>query len=81
MACSCTKENRALARASGGGVHPAVVGVGVGGASAAVVGLITYYGAKMAGRLAGPLGLANGVLAGGVIGYLVADIYRRRVAG
>ena len=56
-------------------VHPAIIGAGAGIAAAAAVGLITYYGAKMAGRLAGPLGLLNGILAGGVIGYLAGSKY------
>ena len=56
-------------------IHPAIVGIGTGIAAASVVGLITYYGAKIAGRLAGPLGLLNGILAGGVIGYLAGTKY------
>jgi hypothetical protein len=56
-------------------VHPALVGVGAGLAAASVGGLVTYYGAKLAGRLAGPLSLLNGVLAGGVIGYLAGTKY------
>jgi len=56
-------------------VHPAIIGAGAGIAAATAVGLITYYGAKLAGRLAGPLGLVNGILAGGVIGYLAGSKY------
>ena len=56
-------------------IHPAIIGIGAGIAAASTVGLITYYGAKIAGRLAGPLGLLNGILAGGVIGYLAGTKY------
>lgn len=59
-------------------VHPAVVGVGAGVAGAGVIGLITYYGARLAGRLAGPLALANGVLVGGTLGYLAASYYAEK---
>jgi hypothetical protein len=62
-------------------MHPAAVGAIAGTGSAVAVGVITYYAAKLAGHLAGPLALANGILVGGTIGYLGGSYYAEKYHG
>lgn len=72
------RRARPLGRTQHKPVHPAVVGGVAGVASATVVGIFTYYSAKLAARMAGPLAVANGVLVGGAIGYLAGSYWNER---
>jgi hypothetical protein len=75
-ACEPLGASRTLARSRP--LPPGAVGAAAGVGTAVGVGLLSYFGAKLAGRLAGPIAVGSGILVGGVVGYLAGTTYAAR---